>query len=148
MTSSRTRRLTVLAVSVAALAVAGTAIAASAPTLQIGKAKVRGQTKNVVVQIQGLTLYTLSDERVGNLKCLNNACFSIWPPYKVPASGALTKAPGISGTLARLKRVRGGFYQLMLNGRPLYRYNGDSSKGQANGQGIRSYGGTWSVVTP
>lgn len=148
MTSSRTHRLILLAVSVAALAVAGAAIAASGPTLQIGRAKVKGQTRNVVITQAGLTLYTLSGERVGNLKCLNNSCFMFWPPYKVPATGTLTKARGINGTLSRLKRVRGGFYQLMLNGHPVYRYNGDNRKGEANGEGIRSFGGTWSVVTP
>ena len=68
--------------------------------------------------------------------------------FTAPATGALTKARGISGTLSRLKRVRGGFTQLMLNGHPVYRYNGDSSKGQGNGEGIRSFGGTWHVVTP
>ena len=148
MTRSRTCRLIAPVVTVAALAVVGAAIAASAPTLQIGKAKVKGQTRNVVITTAGLTLYTLSGERVGNLKCLNNTCFSFWPPYKVPATGTLTKARGISGTLSRLKRVRGGFTQLMLNGHPVYRFNGDNSKGQANGEGVRSFGGTWSVVTP
>jgi predicted lipoprotein with Yx(FWY)xxD motif len=36
----------------------------------------------------------------------------------------------------------------MLNGHPLYRFGGDRSKGQANGEGIKSYGGVWHVVTP
>src|SRR5579884_1766776 len=98
MTRSRTHRLTVLAVAVVTLAVAGAAIAAAAaPMLEIGKAKVKGQTRTVVVNSQGLTLYALSDERVGNLKCLDRTCFGFWPPYKVPATGALTKARGIRG---------------------------------------------------
>jgi predicted lipoprotein with Yx(FWY)xxD motif len=143
------RRLLVVGVAAAALAIVSVAVAASAgPLLQTGKAKVGRQTKTVVVTTAGLTLYTLSGERVGNLKCLTKACFAIWAPYKITATQPLTKARGISGTLGRLRRVKGGFYQLMLNNRPLYRYNGDSGKGQANGDGIRSFGGTWRVVTP
>jgi predicted lipoprotein with Yx(FWY)xxD motif len=37
----------------------------------------------------------------------------------------------------------------MLDGHPLYRYAGDNNtKGNAKGEGIRSFGGTWHVVTP
>lgn len=32
-------------------------------------------------------------------------------------------------------------------GMPLYRFAGDGAKGQANGEGIQSVGGTWHVVT-
>jgi predicted lipoprotein with Yx(FWY)xxD motif len=146
---ARLRRLLVIGVAAAALAIVSVAVAASpAPLIQTGKVKVRGQTRTVIVDSRGMTLYTLSDERVGNLKCLTKACFAIWPPYKITANQPLTKAPGIKGTLGRLRRVKGGFYQLMLNGRPLYRFSGDRAKGQANGDGIRSYGGTWRVVTP
>jgi predicted lipoprotein with Yx(FWY)xxD motif len=136
-------------VAVAALAVVGAALAASAgPLLQTGSAKVKGRTRTVVVNTRGMTLYTLSDERVGNLKCLTQACFGFWPPYKVSASEALTKAKGIKGTLGRLRRVKGGFYQLMLDGHPLYRFGGDHVKGSASGEGIKGFGGTWHVVTP
>lgn len=146
---SRLRRLLVIGVAAGALAIVSVAAAASGATLlQTGRAKAKGQTKTVVVNSSGITLYTLSGERVGNLKCLTKACFAIWPPYRITASQPLTKARGIKGTLGRLRRVKGGFYQLMLNGSPLYRYAGDSAKGQANGEGIRSFGGTWHVVIP
>lgn len=136
-----------IGVAAAVLAIASVAVAAG-PLLQAGKAKVSGKTTTVVVDSSGMTLYTLSDERVGNLKCLTKACFAVWPPVKVAKNQALTKSPAIKGTLGRLTRVKGGFDQVMLNGRPLYRYAGDTAKGQANGNGIRSYGGTWRVVTP
>jgi predicted lipoprotein with Yx(FWY)xxD motif len=145
----RLRRLVVLCVAAAALTAVGAALAASnAPLLQTGKAKVKGQQKTVVVNSRGMTLYTLSDERVGNLKCLTQTCFGFWPPYKITAGQPLTKARDVKGTLGRLRRVRGGFSQLMLNGHPLYRFGGDHAKGQANGEGIRAYGGTWHVVAP
>jgi predicted lipoprotein with Yx(FWY)xxD motif len=145
----RLRRLVVLCVAAASLAMVATALAASsAPLVQTGKAKVKGQQKTVVVDSRGMTLYTLSGERVGNLKCLTQTCFGVWPPYKVTASQPLTKARNVKGTLSRLRRVKGGFHQLMLNGHPLYRFSGDRAKGQANGEGITSFGGTWHVVSP
>ena len=146
---NRLRRLLVIGVAAAVLAIASVAVAASAgPLLQTGRAKVGNKTVTVVVDSSGMTLYTLSGEKVGNLKCLTKACFAVWPPVKVTKNQALTKSPAIKGTLGRLTRVKGGFDQVMLNGRPLYRFSGDRSKGQANGNGIRSFGGTWSVVTP
>ena len=143
------RRIIGVGWAVVALSLAGVALASSPTLLQTGKSSVKGAQKTVVVDTRGMTLYTLSDERVGNLKCLTQACFGFWPPYKVSATEPLTKARGISGTLGRLRRVKGRFYQLMLNGHPLYRYSGDQNKkGSAKGEGIKSYGGTWHVATP
>jgi hypothetical protein len=46
------------------------------------------------------------------------------------------------GTVA----VSGG-QQVTYNGVPLHKFAGDSGAGQANGNGINSFGGTWNVVT-
>ena len=35
---------------------------------------------------------------------------------------------------------------MTLNGIPLYRFSLDAHAGQATGQGIKSFGGTWHVV--
>jgi hypothetical protein len=40
-----------------------------------------------------------------------------------------------------------GRLQVALRGRPLYRFSGDHAKGEANGEGIESFGGTWHAVT-
>ncbi len=133
------------------LAMAGVAVAAN-PTVSKGTARVNGNNRSVVVNVNGQTVYTLSGERVGNptvLKCINQTCFSIWLPVRTNANERLTKGPGVSGNVGRLRRVRANFYQVTLNGKPLYRYVGDANtKGNAKGQGIRSFGGTWSVVNP
>jgi predicted lipoprotein with Yx(FWY)xxD motif len=139
-------KLLPIAVAVAMALLAGAALAAST-TLGTGAAKVSGKTQTVVVDSAGVTLYALSGERVGNLKCINAACFKFWPPYKVSANAKLTKTSGVSGTLSKLRRVKGGFYQVMLNGQPLYRFVEDKGKkGSALGQGIKSFGGTWRVI--
>jgi predicted lipoprotein with Yx(FWY)xxD motif len=146
--SALRRRGALVATGVTALALAGVAVAAD-PTVMKGSARVSGKTKTVVVSSNGQTLYDLSGERVGNLKCVSKDCFAIWPPLKVGANDRLTKGAGVSGTLSKLRRVKGGFSQVMLDGHPLYRYAGDSNtKGNAKGEGIRSFGGTWHVVTP
>jgi predicted lipoprotein with Yx(FWY)xxD motif len=143
------RKRTVPIIAGLAVASVGGIALAAAPTVMKGTARVSGANKSVLVSGTGQTLYALSDERVGNLKCLTQACFGVWPPLKVGANENMTKGPGVSGTLSKLRRVRGGFYQVMLNGRPLYRYAGDNNtKGSAKGEGVRSYGGTWRVIAP
>jgi predicted lipoprotein with Yx(FWY)xxD motif len=135
----------------ATLAIAGVAVAAG-PTVMKGTARVNGNDRSVVVNTNGQTAYTLSGEQVGprtTLKCLNQSCFAIWIPVKTTANERLTKGAGVNGNLGRLRRVRANFFQVTLNGKPLYRFVGDSNtKGNAKGQGIRSFGGTWSVVNP
>ena len=129
---------------VAVLSFAGIAVAASA-TLATGKATVKGKSETVVVDATGATLYTLSGETAHHLKCTSSMCFKFWPPYKVSASAKLTKAKGVNGTVSKLHR--GTFYQVMLNGHPLYRFLEDAGKkGSATGEGIVAFGGTWHVV--
>ena len=141
-----------IAVCVAVLAIAsmtGIAVAAGT-TLGTGTARVTGKSKKVVVDSRGVTLYTLSGETVGrvsHLKCVNNSCFKVWPPLKTTASAKLTKASGVNGTLGKLRRVKGKFYQVTLDGHPLYTFAPDGGqKGSAKGEGVKAFGGTWNVV--
>ena len=148
----RVPRSKLVGVLVAVLAMASmtaVAVAAGSTTLATGKAKVKSKTKTVIVDSSGVTLYTLSGESVSHLKCVSSTCFKAWPPYKVSATAKLTKAKGISGTLSKLHRVKAKFYQVMLNGHPLYRFVLDGGKkGLAKGEGITAFGGTWHVVSP
>lgn len=142
----RSRVIALVLAVVAVASMTGIALAAST-TVGTGKVKINGKARTVVVDSGGVTLYTLSGERVGNLKCVSSACFKFWPPYKVSATAKLTKAKGVSGTLSKLHRIKGKFYQVMLNGRPLYRFAPDmGKKGSAKGEGITAFGGTWHVI--
>ena len=144
-----------LAVCVAVLAIAsmaGVAVAAGT-TLGTGKAKVSGKSRTVVVDSSDATLYTLSGESVGHsttstkLKCVTKFCFTAWPPLKTTANAKLTRSSGVKGTLSWFKRVKGGFYQVTLNGHPLYTFASDKGhKGSAKGEGISAFGGNWHVV--
>jgi len=103
--------------------------------------------ETVVVNAQGRTLYALSPETTHHLLCKSSECLSHWPPLTVPSSKTKLKAgPGVHGPLGILRRSNGSF-QVTLRGLPLYRYAEDHAKGQANGQGLESFGGTWHAVT-
>jgi predicted lipoprotein with Yx(FWY)xxD motif len=52
---------------------------------------------------------------------------------------------GVEGHIGLLRRSDGKL-QLTLRGLPLYRFAGDSAAGEANGEGIKSFGGTWHAV--
>jgi predicted lipoprotein with Yx(FWY)xxD motif len=104
-----------------------------------------GQT--VVVNGHGLTLYSLTPETTHHLLCKSAECFKRWPPFTVRSSKTTLKAgPGVQGSLKLLRRASNKF-QVTLRGKPLYRYAEDHAKGDANGQSIESFGGTWHAVS-
>ena len=116
---------------------ASLALAAVTPTLRGSHNSMLNKT--IVVDARGRTLYALSPETVHHLLCRSHACLEIWRPV------ALHAAHGVEGRLALLKRSDGKL-QVTLRGLPLYRFSGDSANGEANGDGIRSFGGRWHVV--
>jgi predicted lipoprotein with Yx(FWY)xxD motif len=135
-------------VAVAFIALVATAFAASAPSsLTLGSAANATLGKPVVISSSGRTLYALSPETSKHLLCKSAECFKVWPPVTVKSSKVkLKSASGVQGHLGILKRSNGTL-QVTLRGEPLYRFSGDSAKGQAHGQGIESFGGKWHAVT-
>ena len=130
----------------ALIAVVATALAASSSSLTLGSNANSMLGKPVVVNPQGRTLYHLSPETSRHLLCKSKECLTNWPPLTVKSAGTKLKAgSGVKGKLALLHRSNGTF-QVTLNGLPLYRYSGDSAKGDVNGEGIESFGGTWHAV--
>jgi predicted lipoprotein with Yx(FWY)xxD motif len=125
-------------------AFAGLAFAKSSNTTikTVHNAKL-GET--ILVDSHGRTVYELKPETTHHLLCTTKPCFMFWPPLTATKNAKLTKATGIKGTLGLLHR--NGSYQVTLGGRPLYHFLEDKGKGQANGNGIPSFGGTWHVVT-
>jgi predicted lipoprotein with Yx(FWY)xxD motif len=103
-------------------------------------AKNRALGKTILVNRQGLTLYSLSVERHGRFICKNAACFSIWKPLVV-AKG--TKPTGVSG-LGTVKRPDGRI-QVSYHGGPLYRFVQDRKRGDIKGNGLKDVG-IWHVV--
>jgi len=104
----------------------------------------------VLVNGNGQTLYLLSSEQGGKITCTDdNGCTKVWPDTELPSG----KTAGIAGTgvqaslLSTVKSADGKLY-LTYNTFPLYTFSGATKTGTAAGQGITSFGGTWSAITP
>jgi predicted lipoprotein with Yx(FWY)xxD motif len=104
----------------------------------------------VLVNGNGQTLYLLSSEQGGKLTCTDaNGCTKVWPDTELPSG----TTAGIAGTgvqaslLSTVKSTDGKLY-VTYNTFPLYTFTGDTKTGTAAGQGITSFGGTWSAITP
>jgi predicted lipoprotein with Yx(FWY)xxD motif len=134
-----------LLIAAAGLSATGLALASSSsPVVRSAANETLHET--LVVDSHGRTVYVLSPETTHHLLCRSRACFALWPPLTVRSrSVKLQAGPGVHGHLGLLRRSNGTL-QVTLGGLPLYRYSGDSSAGEANGNGIRSFGGTWHVV--
>jgi predicted lipoprotein with Yx(FWY)xxD motif len=137
--------------AVLAAVVAGVAVAAFAG-LAFAKASALVKTANnsslgetLVVNAKGMTVYELKPETSHHLLCTSSQCLHFWPIVKAPKSGNLSAATGIKGKLGRLRR--GKVDQLTLNGDPLYTFAGDTKVGMTSGNGFKSFGGTWHVIS-
>jgi predicted lipoprotein with Yx(FWY)xxD motif len=155
--SSKTRRRTrptaarryiglALGVLAAAATAASVAMAAGG-TRVVGTASNSTLNETVAVDTHGRTLYALHPEATHHLLCKTHACLQAWPPLTVHSGNVkLTAGHGVEGHLGLLRRGNGK-WQVTLRGMPLYRFSGDGAQGEANGEGIKSFGGTWHAVT-
>lgn len=135
------RRIGLLA---AALAVAAAVAIVAAVLATNGSAKTSAVVKTmhnaalgktILVNRNGLTLYSLSAERHGRFICTTSACVALWKPLIV-AKGV--KPTGVSG-LTAVKRPDGK-RQVAFRGAPLYRFVQDTKPGQINGNGFKDVG--------
>ena len=141
-TATLSRGLLLAAAFAAGLAAAFYAVNASGAgsTRVVMTAKNKALGKTILVNRQGLTLYSLSVERHGRFICKNAACLSLWKPLAV-AKGV--KPTGVSG-LGTVKRPDGRI-QVSYHGGPLYRFVQDRKRGDVKGNGFKDVG-TWRVV--
>lgn len=92
----------------------------------------------------GRTVYMFMADRHGASTCYG-ACERLWPPLR--AVGARHARGGARlSRLGTIRRRHGG-RQLTYAGHPLYLFAGDSRPGQVNGEGLRSFGARWYVVS-
>ena len=138
------RSTAILAAAGLLLLAAAAAVAATTPIVRSAHNAALGKT--IVVDAHGRTLYSLSGDSAKHLKCSSSSCTGFWPPLTVRSRRTKLRAgKGVHGRLGVFRRKNGTF-QVTLGGHPLYRFSGDSAKGMANGQGIKSFGGTWSTL--
>lgn len=108
-------------------------------TLKISTAKIAG-IGTVLTTSSGLTLYRFADDRPNTASC-SGACASIWPPLLASKGAHVSGPKGVKGL--SLLKVGNGQWQVTFHKLPLYRFEGDKKKGQANGQNI---GKVWFAV--
>jgi predicted lipoprotein with Yx(FWY)xxD motif len=103
----------------------------------------RSDKGGLLVDANGLTLYRFDKDTRGVSNCAG-PCARTWPPLLLETgTAAPVTGDGVQGPLSVIARSDGG-RQVADDGRPLYRYAGDTKAGDSNGDGI---GGVWHVVT-
>ncbi len=105
-----------------------------------------GGLGTVLVNAQGMTLYAFAPDQRQRVTC-TGGCASVWHPLALASAkpaGAGTARPSLLGADAS----PAGGKVVTYGGWPLYTYVGDTSPGQANGQGLNANGGVWHVVSP
>jgi predicted lipoprotein with Yx(FWY)xxD motif len=143
------------AVPVIALAVAGcgggsssnnsSAAAATPPKTASGQAATigaanEGNLGTILVNSQGRTVYMFQKDSGTKSACFG-ACASAWPPVR--DSGKPTVGSGLNASLVGTTSRSDGMPQVTYNGHPLYTFVMDQKAGDAKGQGVTAFGGSW-----
>jgi predicted lipoprotein with Yx(FWY)xxD motif len=117
------------------------------PSTSFSTANVSG-VGTVLVDGRGRTVYILTADMHTNVPCNDaSGCTGLWPDLPLPDASSGAKAgTGAKASLLGTKKLSDGETYPTYNGWLVYEYAGDSGPGQAKGQGIKSFGGTWYVL--
>jgi predicted lipoprotein with Yx(FWY)xxD motif len=150
--------VSVLALVLLGIAVAGAATAPSAPASASGSSGSSGSAGSagsgsgqvvlsreikgvaVLTNAKGMTLYWFAPDTPTKSTCYG-ACAAYWPPVY----GSVKAGRGVTGKLGTIKRSDGTI-QATYDGHPLYTYIADGAPGQAKGNDINLNGGFWYEV--
>ena len=135
------RALGVIVAAIVALAIGSVAIAATHGT-SVSTAKTG--LGRVITDSHGRTLYLFEKDKRGRSSC-SGICASYWPPVLTTAKPVATG--GAKGSLLGTIRRSDGTKQVTFAGHPLYRFSGDSKRGQTNGEGLTDFGASWYAVS-
>ncbi|CAG6394963.1 hypothetical protein NMG29_03390 [Streptomyces cocklensis] len=97
----------------------------------------------VLVNDKNLTLYFFGNDKSSKSTC-TGACAAAWPP--LVTKNKPTAGGGVQSKLLSTSERSQGVNQVTYNGHPLYRFAGDRSPGDTNGQGLNNFGAKWYVV--
>ncbi len=120
---------------------------AAKPSTSFSTANVSG-VGTVVVDASGRTVYILTSGGQTNVPCTDaSGCTGLWHNLPLPSGMAAAKAgTGVKASLLGTEKLSDGKTYPTYHGWLMYEYSGDSGPGKANGQGIKSFGGTWYVL--
>jgi predicted lipoprotein with Yx(FWY)xxD motif len=104
----------------------------------------------VVVDGRGRTVYLLTSGDHTNVPCDDaSGCTKVWPDLPLPqGTSSATAGSGLQASLLSTMKLSDGQTYPTYNGWLMYEYVGDAGSGQAHGQGIQSFGGTWYAISP
>jgi predicted lipoprotein with Yx(FWY)xxD motif len=126
---------------------ATTVAVTTAAKVTIKSASVAG-LGTVLVDGAGRTLYTLTSETKDKITCtMANGCTGFWSQIGSKSGQRHQTRGGARASMIGSEKGTPGTHVLTYHRRPLYTYVGDSASGQANGEGLKSYGGTWYAVS-
>jgi predicted lipoprotein with Yx(FWY)xxD motif len=140
------RRLLILAAASLAVAASPAAQAASPAAARSGATVSTATSKfgRILVDGHGRALYLFQMDRRGSSSCSGD-CAANWPPvvtHGKPRARGDARASRL-GTIARDDGTR----QVTYRGHALYRYAGDTGRGQTNGQGLTAFGAAWYLMS-
>jgi predicted lipoprotein with Yx(FWY)xxD motif len=99
----------------------------------------------ILVDQDGKTLYLFEADARNKSNC-SGGCATVWPPFTT--SGTATAGSGVSAKLIGTTMRPDGSSEVTYAGHPLYWYEGDTSAGDTNGEGLTDFGGSWDAVSP
>ncbi len=99
----------------------------------------------VVAGPKQMTVYLFEADRGSTSNC-SEACAQAWPPVTTTGN---PKAEGgaLAADLGTTTRSD-GTKQVTYKGHPLYYYVTDQQSGETTGQGVKSFGAAWYVLSP
>ena len=115
--------------------------ASSAPVVRVANSSLG----RIIVDAHGRTVYLFKKDK-GTKSACNGACAQAWPPVTV--SGKPAAGTGANASLVGTTKRSDGKTQVTYHGHPLYRFQGDHTRGDTNGQGLVAFGGGWFVLSP
>ena len=119
-----------------------TATNSSHALINTATATVKGASKTILTNAQGLTLYYRTSDKPPSKVC-SGGCAGAWPPLLFTGAGTPTSSTQLPGKLTVVVDANGN--QVEYHGHPLYAFASDTAPGQTNGEGV---GGIWFVATP
>jgi predicted lipoprotein with Yx(FWY)xxD motif len=98
----------------------------------------------ILVDEEGLSLYIFVDDtQFGESSNCNDECAVEWPPLL--SQGSPIAGEDVDSTLLGTVTRADGSLQVTYNGWPLYLFQGDTTLGDTNGQGMENL---WFLITP
>jgi predicted lipoprotein with Yx(FWY)xxD motif len=103
---------------------------------------------NVLVDGQGRTLYLFEPDKQSGQSTCYATCAQGWPPLLLPSGvTAPVAGAGVKASLLGITHRTDGTVEVTYNKWPLYLWVGDTTPGQASGQGLDNDGGYWYVLS-